>query len=796
MTDTGPGDIDWIREVVEGSGGIIYVVRTRPEVAVEYASPSVHELGGYSVDELVENPGLLTSIISTGDRASLADKLLLEPGMRSDIDLRWTHRDGKSVWLRHRTECLERPDGSVALRGVAFDVSDLHGVQERLRQSEARFQSLAENATDFVATFTPDGVIDWVSPNIEHCLGWTPEQVVGQDAARFLHPSLRAELPGWREAANAGSEVSGRSQLLCADGSYRWFARSLRALRDADGTVIGRIAGFQDITREVEAEQTLAQREREARDLAENSADLVVRTTADGIIDWVSPSVTRVLGWTPQEVVGRRSVDFLHPDFLPLAQDNAQRVNSGETARGRSQMRRKDGTYLWLSWHAKPVLDDTGNVVARISGWRDISAEVEYEQRLAESERRYRLLAENSSDVVFLGDTDAVLRWASPSIRDVHGWEVEDVVGQHVTSLIHPDDVEAMKVASQQANTGQRAEYQARWRCADGSYRWMAVILRPVTDSSGAVTGRVASARDIEAELQTRQRLASSEQRFRTALESAPAGMAVLSPDRMFLEVNPALCRLLGRDEQWLTSHGIADVLDPHEDRLDQQMRAEVLSTGHRSLTREHEMVRSDGQRVWVAHSIGVVRDSSGEATSFVSQFVDVTESRRARELLRFLASHDSLTELMNRREILARLEALLTGPSRIAVLFIDLDRLKSLNDRYGHVVCDEIIREVAARIRTSVLPPGLVGRYGGDEFIAVLPEVDHIDEAVALAEELHTAVREPITVQETRITVTLSIGVAMATSTDDPDRLLSRADAALYQAKSAGRNRTASARG
>lgn len=523
-----------------------------------------------------------------------------------------------------------------------------------------------------------------------------------------------------------------------------------------------------------------------------------VRTRPDRAVEYISDTIQGLFGQTPGEL--RENPALFGSQ---IAEDDADRLSAilalepGQRTEEELRATRQDGSSVWMRVRAQCVARADGSTVLRGVGF-DVTDLRSAREQLAESEQLYRLLAENASDVVALGDASAVLQWVSPSVQYLHGLDPDDLIGRPVTSFLHPDDVAQMRTAGTHANDGQRAEYEARWRTEDGTYRWMAVTLRPVTDSTGAVVGRVAAARDIEVERQTREALARSEERFRTALESAPAGMAVVSPERDFLEVNPALCRLLGHDEAWLTEHGVGDVLDAHDDYLDRRMRADLLASGQRSVTREHRMIRADGRRIWVEHSIGVVRDETGTATSFVSQFIDVTESRQVRDQLRFLAAHDSLTELMNRRELFSRVEALLLDASHtgrgVAVLFLDLDSLKPLNDAHGHVVGDQVIREVATRIRATVRAGDLVARYGGDEFITVLPAVDRLDDAVAIAEKIHTAVRAPVTTTGGTVPVTLSIGVALAQPGDDPDTLLSRADAALYRAKRDGRDRTATA--
>ncbi len=207
-------------------------------------------------------------------------------------------------------------------------------------------------------------------------------------------------------------------------------------------------------------------------------------------------------------------------------------------------------------------------------------------------------------------------------------------------------------------------------------------------------------------------------------------------------------------------------------------------------------MVRSDGERVLVEHSVALLRDERGVSTGYVSQFADVTESRAAREQLRFLATHDSMTQLLNRAELLARISGVLAKRPRTGVnagiLFIDLDGLKPVNDTYGHAVGDEVIVTVARRIRERIRSDDVLARFGGDEFVLVLPAIHTADDAARIAGVLHRAVQQPMEIEDFTITVTVSIGIAVVGAGEPADEALRRADAALYRAKREGKARTA----
>jgi len=197
---------------------------------------------------------------------------------------------------------------------------------------------------------------------------------------------------------------------------------------------------------------------------------------------------------------------------------------------------------------------------------------------------------------------------------------------------------------------------------------------------------------------------------------------------------------------------------------------------------------------VWVQHAISLLRDEHGQPQSYVSQMVNVTEAREAREALHYMATHDSLTQLLNRRELIARVAQVLAhaprAGARLAILFADLDGLKPVNDTFGHAAGDELIIEAAHRISALLRDGDIAARVGGDEYVIALPEVGGHEDARSVALKIRDALAEPLKIGGYAVPVGISVGIALAEPSDDPSAVIRRADAALYRAKKSGRNR------
>ncbi len=525
----------------------------------------------------------------------------------------------------------------------------------------------------------------------------------------------------------------------------------------------------------------------------DNSADVVLHYDNQGICVWASPSLQRVFGWDPADVIG---TDFL----LIQTSDRTAAVNAltssaaahHDGARARVQVQCADGSARWSDVAYRLVWNDGGTVDAIIAAHRDVTDQVLVEQALVESEARYRLLAEHASDLVFQTATDGMLDWVSPSIARLTGWEPEQVLGHRIRDFVHADDHDALDDARDVLRSGIPTKLACRIRRSDGTYRWLDISLHPVVDDVGAITGSVGGARDIQREVEAGQALARSERRHRNAMAAAPVGMAVLDLDRRFVEVNAALCRIFGRDADWFLTRRIADVLDPIDNEADLRMRAEVLSGRAEHVTWEQRIQRPDDTPVWVEHSVALLADADPGVTFYISQFVDISEAKASTDQLRYQATHDALTRVANRRDLLDRIAVMLShqqrGDDLVAVLFVDIDHLKLVNDTYGHTAGDDAIVAIAQRITEQVRVTDDVTRFGGDEFIVVLPTIGSLENAQVVAEKIIHGAIAPITIDGQPVHVSVSIGVAVAEPGDDPERLLQRADQALYRAKQTGR--------
>jgi diguanylate cyclase (GGDEF)-like protein/PAS domain S-box-containing protein len=577
--------------------------------------------------------------------------------------------------------------------------------------------------------------------------------------------------------------------IMRPDGRRVWLEIDVRPVQDEfDGKLL--VTSFRDVTERKQAEERM----HALSAIVESSSDAVYRHTLDGIIESWNPGAERIYGYTAAEAIGTHN-DILVPDdrrieadHLLTAVTNGKSINNLLTLR-----RRKDGTLIHVVVTASPLYDVAGEIVgvSKVAG--DLTELIETRDALARSEERFRSLVQRSSDVAIVIDREGIITYASPA-SERFGYAPEDLIGTPSRDLVHPADLERHRDAvDETVRRVGSATVEWRVRRADGSYCWVEEAFTDLHDVP-AVGGWVANMRDITDRRNAEDARVEAEERYRQGFERSAFGLGVLDLDHTFTSVNPALAELLGQTPERLIGRRPLEFLHPTESDGARLGIERLLSGDLAFYKREHRMVRPDGSIVSVLIDMTLVRESDGDPSYYFVQVRDITDRKRAEEALAHQALHDDLTHLPNRLLLVDRLALSLARAERtgshVAVLFLDLDRFKLVNDGLGHVVGDQLLVEVAARLTRSIRASDTVARFGGDEFVIVREDIADVTEAVEFAERIVAVLHEPIALSGRELYATTSVGIALGGSDSSAEQLLRDADAAMYRAKDLGRAR------
>ncbi len=418
------------------------------------------------------------------------------------------------------------------------------------------------------------------------------------------------------------------------------------------------------------------------------------------------------------------------------------------------------------------------------------------ERQLIESEVQLRTIIEYEPECVKTLDAEGrLVKINRAGLAMLDAGAPAEVLGKPIVDMVMPEYQDRFSALTARVFDGQPGQLEFEICSLKGLRRWLETKAVPLVDAQGDVVSLLGVTRDISERKQAEAALRESEKRFRDTLEYAPIGMSITALDGRILMANRALCRLLGYAKDTLETLSFRDFTHPDDLAKSTADMQRVLAGEIDSYQMEKRYLHRDGRTVWVQLTASLLRNTEGAPLNFIAQVEDISDRKRDQERIHQLAYYDSLTHLPNRRLLLDRFQHALSQARRfhrsLAVMFIDLDRFKAINDQLGHDIGDELLKVVATRLSACVREGDTVSRQGGDEFIVLLPEVTQPADAGVVAEKILVALAQPIEVGGHSLRITTSIGIAIRPDdgSEDARELMKKADMAMYAAKEAGRN-------
>lgn len=710
-----------------------------------------------------------------------------------------------------------------------------------LRDLDAAFEPsdwrvLVDNVRDIIVVVDDRACLRYVSPSVQTVLGFDPAQLVGASLFETLEIE---ELPRYRELLEeyaTGADVPDLTgvRVRAADGTMR-ILEITGANKIHDPRINGIILTARDVTeRHLAMEQVMSSRAW-AEALVQGGTELVVVIDAATTICYASPAAIEVLGRSPSDVIGSTALDLVHPDDRDTAIDSLAELLGPTQSTDAVVIRglHADGKWRWLRANARNLLGEPAvkGIVLNIS---DVTDLVEARQLLERSEAWASTLIESGSDVVLVTDAHGRITYASASVREVLGHEPAEVLGRSALGLIVPEDRPGALAEFERAVASGADSGPVEYRCwhMDGSARHMSTSVTNLLENS-SVRGVMLRGHDV-----TRRRIAEDllhreSELLRTVARGLPLEVVLGKVVRLVTEqVHGAACYLSVVDADGVLRSRASDGVDARilegvdamgaDSPLGRMLRAEgVQEVLFRDLPADErrgaigDIVVGEGFRsCWtfcIADAatgmlVGTLvvllqedRDPLPIEREMSERAVHVSAIAIERAVveadLQHKAMHDDLTALPNRNLLVERVEqALLRARRRLsvpAVLFVDLDRFKFVNDSRGHEVGDELLRQVASRLAVPLRSGDTLGRFGGDEFVLVCEDVGGEPGARSIATRLLEMFTEPFALAGEDLYLSASIGVAVAVDADvSADLLIRDADVAMFRAKERGRSR------
>ncbi|WP_019142962.1 PAS domain S-box protein [Noviherbaspirillum massiliense] len=716
-------------------------------------------------------------IIAVRDEARLQCK-------EYQLEYRIVRSDGSIRWMMGAAAPRVAPGGEfLGYNGTTHDVTDRHEALERLAKSEAGHRLLAENSSDLLSHHAPDGSFIYASPSFERVLGYTPSEMLGTNIYEHVHPDdAQVIQEEWRTQICSGSD-SGliEFRLRHKKGHYIWVGSKGRRLVDpTTGKIVGMVSISRDTTFEREAKEELRRREERFRSLTNLSSDWYWETDDDDRFVFISDGVQRLFGMSPLSILGKTRLELISDPDQSALLDCADKIARREPF--------KDVTYRFrmgnegVDFHnlisGEPVFRDGVFIGYRGVG-RNITKEKAIADELARLAAENKALIENSLDIMVLGDHEGRILRINEAARTILGYEPEELLGKRYRQFVARDELEKTRAIEERVRAGTNIVYdfESRWFHKDGRIVHLSWALRWSDDKKLLY----ATGRDISESYRTRIELKKSKDRLHAVLESI--GDAFFAVDRDW--------RLTYANRKTMEFAGLADdVIGRTVWEALPQIVSPALCPHYRKAMNERRETFFEAYcepaRAWL--EIRVYPNEDGLSVFFH----DITERKQAEARLEQLATHDTLTGLPNRARLNERLQQMLDFTPRdesVAVMFIDLDRFKEVNDSLGHEAGDQLLCAIASRLKDGMRPSDIVARLGGDEFVVAAHCAEGPDSAARIAEKLLATLAEPVQVGGHEVFVGASIGISMFPQDGQTRELLfQNADTAMYRAKASGR--------
>src|SRR3954451_1071409 len=648
----------------------------------------------------------------------------------------------------------------------------------------ASLTAALDQVAEAVIVTDPQGSVRFWNQAASALYGFAPHEVLGRQLEGLILPL------GRQPAVGRGRSTRDEPGTPPPEGDWLTRDRHGRRFWVSAATTVLPVAPGQHgpytltVITDAAAEKAAYQAAQWLASVVDSSSDAILTVDLSGLVTWAHAATETVLGWPVDELVG------VHIAALaPIEDEAGQRDALAEVLAGRpvppttAERVRRDGTRVTVSVALSVMRDDRGAVAGASAVIRDMTSHVGLQREVDRQSALFTALSRRSSDVAIVTDPEANILYVSPSVTAVFGYPATGATGLAAWGFVHRDDLPTVQEAVARVLSRPDGFERVTVRIQDqsGAWRWVEETITNLV-SEPDIGGLVANLRDVTEQVQAQEELRRSDARYRAIAETALEGIAVIAPSGELLFVNQMLADLLGLPLHQGYDAGVGSLLG--------EETARGLTEGTLEVPYEHP----DGGRRTLSVSATPLGLGEGGEVGTLAMVSDVTAARAAEEELRRRALHDVLTDLPNRALLSDRLHMALARRQRgtgrpVALIFLDLDQFKAVNDSLGHDAGDLLLVEIGRRIQEAVRAEDTVARLGGDEFAVLCEDIDEAD-AVLLADRLRHSVARPIALQGQRVLVDASIGIALSPPHDAP-ALLRSADAAMYQAKADGRGRT-----
>jgi diguanylate cyclase (GGDEF)-like protein/PAS domain S-box-containing protein len=714
------------------------------------------------------------------------------------VDNEIIRKDGSIALLEESISLLRNAAGEpIGFYGVSRDRTEQKKAEMALRESEEKYRSILSTMEEGYYEVDLAGNLTFFNDALSRIYGYARDELMGMNNREYMNPLTAQKI---YQLFNKVYKTGKPSKIfdwefVKKDGTIITIEISVSLRKDSQGNAIGFRGIVRDITERKQAEEALREREENYRSILELAPDsITISRLADGRYLQVNNAFCRHTGYTPEDVVGRTAFDlniFVNPS------DREQLVKAVRRGRAEGleiQFRAKDGTILNDLVSAIPIRfqsDDCQLVIAT-----NINALKKAQEALSESEQKYRTILQNMEEGYFEVDLRGNITFFNDATCRNQGRSREELLGMNNREYMTPEMAKkTYAIYNKVYRTGNPARFiDIEIIRKDGTMAMLEESVSLLRNAAGEPIGFFGVSRDRTEQKKAEEALRQSEEKYRTIIENIEDGYYEVDLAGNFTFVNDALCRIQGYTRNEMIGMNNREYMDKKTAQKVYKIFNAVLRTGKSTTITHWQIFRKDKSKREVESSVSLMRDPSGNPRGFRGVIRDITVRKQAEEELQYRATHDVLTDLPNRLLFSDRLALALMqaqrNQKRLAVMMLDMDYFKNVNDTMGHSAGDRLLRVVGNRLTELLRSGDTVARVGGDEFLLLLSEIGGIEDANTIAQKILEAFRRPFILDDQGIMITTSIGVAIFPDDgDNADILVKYADVAMYRAKDEGRD-------
>ena len=615
---------------------------------------------------------------------------------------------------------------------------------------------------------------------------------------RVMHPEDRDRiLAATREAMRKGESIDFEYRVVCQNGLIIWVRDQSCFIRDSGGEPICWQGVILDITDRKAASDELAISEERYRQLFENANDILYVHDLAGNYISINKAAERIFNITHDEALAMNMTEIIAPEHLDVVKRNLARKIAGDARQTIYEIDciNQDGKRSTLEVNSSLITKD-GVPVAVQGIARDITERKLAEDRSRKNEERYKDLFENAHDLIYTHDMDGRFTSFNRAGELMTGYKRSEALEMAIEDVVAPEFWDVARTITNRRETDSCQTMDELEIIAKDGQRVTLELSTRVIIVNGIPVGVQGIGRDITKRRQAETSLHNTLSLFSSTFESTADGIVVLDLDRKIVTCNKRFIEMWGIDQNVIeTKDGqlLTETVGKQVKNVDEYLRQIEVVTRDPYATATEILELKDG-RMFERYSQPQFLE--GVPIGRVACFRDITERTRAEEKLRYYALHDTLTDLPNRVQFMDHLRQAVeraagNSYAKFAVLFLDLDRFKVINDSLGHAVGDKLLIAIAERLKSCVRPGDIVARLGGDEFTILLNRSGDNQEVAGVAERLQSRISEPFKIDNYEVFTTASIGIIVS---NDVSRMaedfLRDADAAMYRAKESGKAR------